>query len=133
MAVIVAVSPLITKAQDKSPTNQTYIKELIKEFKFKYPDLVFHIYAKESGFGSSRLALEDSNLFGMKYPTKRYSRAIYKTPSGFAGYKSVKDCVLDLKLYELRYLQNKNRQQYKQYLKDVYSLDVNYFEKFVGK
>lgn len=131
--VIVAILPFIAVTQEnKSPTNQKYVKELIKEFKFKYPDLVFHIYIKESGYGSSRLALEDSNLFGMKYPTKRYTRAIYKTSSGFAGYKSVKDCVLDLKLYELRYLQNKSREEYQRYLRDVYSLDENYFKIYLG-
>lgn len=130
---IVAASPLITKGQDKSPTNQKYIKGLIKEFKFKYPDLVFHIYAKESGFGSSRLALEDNNLFGMKYPSKRYTRAKYKTSSGFAGYSSIKDSFLDFKLYELKYLQNKSRQEYERYLKDVYSLDKTYLKKFLGE
>lgn len=113
------------------PDNQKYIRSIIKECKFMYPDVVFKMYVQESGMGTSNLARNHNNVLGMKFPSKRPTLADGKTNSGFANYKTVRQSIWDFKLYEMMYLTGKSKSEYMRYLKDVYSRDKTYLDRFL--
>ena len=128
LAVLVTVSPLISKAQHPDS-----VKVYIKQLRFKHPDLIYLIWAQESGYGASNLARRYNNPLGLKTAKKRGSVSIGETGSGFAIYRHWKDAFVDLKIYQLRYLKGKTRQETLDYLRRIYSLDKNYLKKFLGE
>lgn len=113
------------------PDDQKYIKSIIDECKFMYPDIVFKMYVQESGAGTSNLARNHNNVMGMKFPSKRPTLADGKTTSGFANYKTVRQSIWDFKIYEMMYLTGKSKSAYIRYLKDVYSRDKTYLDRFL--
>ena len=113
------------------PDDQKYIKSIIEECKFMYPDIVFKMYVQESGAGTSNLARNHNNVMGMKFPSKRPTLADGKTSFGFANYKTVRQSIWDFKIYEMLYLTGKSKSEYVRYLKDVYSRDKTYLDKFL--
>jgi len=113
------------------PDDQKYIKSIIDECKFMYPDIVFKMYVQESGMGTSNLARNHNNVMGMKFPSKRPTLADGKTTSGFANYKTVRQSIWDFKIYEMLYLTGKSKSEYIRYLKEVYSRDKAYLDKFL--
>lgn len=129
--MVLLVATISTSVATERPDNQRYIKSIIKECKFKYPDIVFKMYVQESGMGTSNLARNHNNVLGMKFPSKRPTLADGKTNSGFANYKTVRQSIWDFKLYELMYLSNKGRKEYMRYLKEVYSRDKTYLDKIL--
>lgn len=113
------------------PDDQKYIKSIIEECKFMYPDIVFKMYVQESGAGTSSLARNHNNVMGMKFPSKRPTLADGKTASGFAQYKTVRQSIWDFKIYEMLYLTGKSKSEYIRYLKEVYSRDKAYLDRFL--
>lgn len=112
--------------------NVQTVKEDIKELKFKYPDLVFRMVMLESGFLTSNLAVNHNNILGMKISKQRFTVAIGSTDSGFAVYKSYRECLIDFKVWETRYTKGMSKSQYIKYLNDVYAPNQNYFQKLQG-
>lgn len=55
--------------------------------------------AVESGYGTSTLALEDSNIFGMKMPNLRLTSAFDKNVNGFAVYDDIYLSIIDYLLW----------------------------------
>jgi flagellum-specific peptidoglycan hydrolase FlgJ len=53
----------------------------------------------ETGKGTSRVFIEDKNLFGMKMPKKRPTVALGPDKNGYAIYRSYADSVRDLFLW----------------------------------
>ena len=110
--------------------------------KSKYKDYLPYILAQsklETGNFTSRLALEEKNLFGMGVPSKRKSLRIgeYLAPNGerFSVYKNWSDSVNDYLLYlkEFNVPTNLNTcRQYITYLKNNgYATDPAYIDKVV--
>lgn len=112
--------------------NVQTVKEDIKELKFKYPDLIFRMVMLESGFLTSNLAVNYNNILGMKIAKQRFTVAIGSTDSGFAVYKSYRECLIDFKVWETRYTRGMSKSQYIKYLNDVYAPNQNYFQKLQG-
>ena len=122
----------------KNPTRT--ITRIIRRTKYK--DYLPYILAQsklETGNFTSRLALEEKNLFGMGVPTKRKSLRIdtYLAPNGenFSVYKNWDDRVKDYLLYldEFNFPTNLNTcRQFAQKLKDQgYATDPDYVNKIV--
>lgn len=108
----------------------------------KYKDYLPYILAQsklETGNFTSRLALDEKNLFGMGVPSKRKSLRIgkYLAPNGerFSVYKSWDDSVKDYLLYleEFNFPTNLNscRAFVTQLQKQGYATDKNYISKVV--
>ena len=110
--------------------------------KSKYKDYLPYILAQsklETGNFTSRLALDEKNLFGMGVPSKRKSLRIgeYLAPNGerFSVYKNWSDSVNDYLLYleEFNFPTNLNtcRQFATALKKQGYATDPDYIEKIV--
>lgn len=85
----------------------------------------------ESGYGTSNLARNHNNYIGFKFPKSRTTTAIGQTKSGFAKYSSLRDCLLDFRIWQLYYTKGMSREQFKNYLNKNYSDKSNYFEKLL--
>ena len=80
---------------------QPNVPHLMDKYKIENKELWLSVYQLESASGTSNLARTCNNIFGMKYPTKRATTAIGRTTEGFSIYMSIKDAVIDLKLFQL--------------------------------
>ena len=114
------------------PTDLNGIKKELNSLRVEHSDIVLRQYALESGIGTSRLARECNNIFGMKYPTKRPTTAIGKTKSGFAIYVSVREAIIDYLLWQAYYAKGLSRQQYLNVLQRNYGGSNNYLQKLFG-
>ena len=108
---------------------QPNVTKLMDKYKIENKELWLSVYQLESASGTSNLARTCNNIFGMKYPTKRATTAIGRTAEGFSIYMSIKDAVIDLKLFQLTYLKGFTREQTLKYLGESYAEDKNYLKK----
>lgn len=108
------------------------VKEVIEELSIEHPEIVFLQFREESGNGTSNLARNHNNIFGMKVSSNRPTTAKGKTDSGFATYDSVRDCIIDYALWQQAYARGKTKREYLSYLRKVYIQDSNYLMKFLG-
>lgn len=101
-------------------------------YKIENVDLWISVYKEESGLGTSNLARKHNNVLGMKHPKVRATTSTKSTSSGFANYESLKDCIVDLKLYQLYYLKGFTKEQTLNYLRNTYNKNKNYLYKILG-
>ena len=77
--------------------NLTAIETVLKQQGWN-PSLIKIVKAistHETGYGQSRIAIFNNNLFGMKFPARRQTTAIGKDSNDYAIYDSPEDSVLD--------------------------------------
>lgn len=111
------------------PTCFKEVRGLIESLNIQHSDIVYRQYAIESGWGTSILATEHNNLFGMTYPTSRPTTATGKTESGFAIYNSVRESVIDYAIWQSTFAFNLTEKEYLSYLGKVYAEDPKYIWK----
>ena len=95
----------------------------------KEPEIVFRQAYLETGGFTSKIFLENHNLFGMKLPYKRKTTALGKK-RGHAYYSNWVDSVRDMILYQ-KYYQNAIKRSYNYYsfLENRYAEDPKYINK----
>jgi hypothetical protein len=93
----------------------------------KYPDIVFAQALLESGYMTSYIFTENKNLFGMRYPERRETKAIDEN-RGYSRYNCWTDSVKDYKLFQdfLLRKKEKSREEYFSFLSRIYAEDSNY-------
>lgn len=115
---------ITTEMEINLKTNNTFSEEdLIKEIKrlpFKYKDIVLAQAMIESGHYKSPLFKEGRNLFGLREARSRATTA-KGTVLNHAEYDNWKESVLDRLIYEVKYLDKLNREQYLKYLDKSYA------------
>ena len=102
--------------------SQEALVEELKRLNVRYPHIILAQAILETGHFSSRIFVENNNLFGMKEAKARSTTAL-GTQLGHAYYDDWKQSVMDYALFQNAYM-NKIRKE-KQYLK---YLDKNYAE-----
>lgn len=115
---------ITTEMEINLKTNNTFSEEdLIKEIKrlpFKYKDIVLAQAMIESGHYKSPLFKEAHNLFGLREARSRATTA-KGTILNHAEYDNWKESLLDRLIYEVKYLDKLNREQYLKYLDKSYA------------
>lgn len=106
--------------------NPSHVMIEIESLNIEHPRIVFMQFREESGNGTSYLARECNNLFGMKMPSNRPTTAIGKTKSGFAIYKSIRDCIIDYALWQQAYARGLSEDEYLRFLRTTYINDKKY-------
>lgn len=102
-------------------SQEALVKEL-KRLNVRFPEIILAQSILETGHFSSRIFIENNNLFGMKQARARSTTAV-GTQLGHAFYDHWKQSVMDYALFQNAYM-NKLRSE-KSYLK---YLDKNYAE-----
>lgn len=93
----------------------------------EYPDIVFAQAILESGYMSSTIYLENNNLFGMRFPERRPTVALYPN-KGYSLYECWIKSIEDYKIFQdfLFRKRKKTRDEYFDYLSRLYAEDSNY-------
>lgn len=130
-SAIISASPA-TDNEDLATADE--VKDYIEEIGIRYPEIVYYQFVQESGRGTSRLAREANNLFGMKKHMRKESLAIGYTKSGFAVYRSWKDSIVDYLIWQLKYTAKiKSKKDYLKYLRSIYSNnEKKYLYEYLG-
>jgi uncharacterized FlgJ-related protein len=105
------------------PMNKENAYNTIKSYGIKYPDLVFAQCMLESGDLKSKLSTRNHNVFGMRLPKKRKTKAIGEFHK-YAMYDTWMRSVEDYKLYQdyiFKTYHIHNRASYIRYLNKKYS------------
>lgn len=97
----------------------------IKRLEFKYPHIVLAQAKQESAHFSSKLFVNNNNMFGMKMPTRRPTTAV-RQKSSYAYYDTWVHSIIDQKIYYTLYLEHKTEDQVYAYLSKYYAEDPNY-------
>jgi uncharacterized FlgJ-related protein len=116
---------------DTMTTRDSVIYYLFKH-NVEHPDIVLKQFIVESGYFNSDLSLNYNNISGMKNPLGRFTKSIGYTNNGYAIYKSLEDCIIDYKYWQLKYASNKTVSEYYDYLSRVYAEDTNYIKVIKG-
>lgn len=112
-------------------TEERFIAE-IKRLNFNFPHIVYAQSYIETGGFSSRIFVENNNLFGMKEAKIRAHLAV-DTQHGHAYYHTWKESLYDYALYYSEYLSDiKKEEQYLEYINQRYAEDPNYDTKVRG-
>jgi hypothetical protein len=95
------------------------------------PETVLAQAYLETGGFTSRLCKEYNNLFGMKYPLLRRSKALYPSEYNFSVFDNWFDCVEDYGYWQAYYAaRGYSLEDYHAFLTAVgYAEDVNYINK----
>lgn len=102
---------------------------MLSNLNVKYPHIVLAQSIIETGSWSSKIFIENHNLFGMKKATRRITTA-GGTQNNHAYYNHWRESVYDYAFYQCRYLHSiKTEDQYFQYLSASYAEDPSYVEK----
>lgn len=122
------------------PTKEARIIDNYKIIRGSLPDSVPDEFIKiltaqaihETGFFTSKLYIENNNMFGMTQPVIRETLSIGQK-DGFANFTSLEDSVKDMLLYLKEFKLKPNYKEVKDYVKDIrekgYFTDtyLNYF------
>ena len=115
-------------ANESKFTEEKLIDE-IKSLHFPFPYIVMAQAIHESGNYSSKLFLENRNMFGMKCALSRITTCKGEQ-GGYALYNTWSDCVIDRALYSTTYLSNvKTEDEYYNFLSQFYAEDREYVNK----
>lgn len=100
---------------------------LLNKLKVKHIDIVIAQSKIETANYSSKVFLENNNLFGMRQSKQRITTST-GTNLGHSTYDNWQDSVMDYAIYQSMYLNNKSRSEYLAYLRANYAEDKNYVE-----
>lgn len=104
------------------------ITTLLLQYKVEHPNVACRQFQMESGRGTSWLATQHNNLFGMRCVTKRTTTQI-GCVNGFGRYRDWSDAVLDYRLWQLQSsASGLTERGYVDYLRKVYIKDEKYLE-----
>jgi uncharacterized FlgJ-related protein len=118
---------LIAEEENKF-TEDKFIHKL-KEINIKFPHIVLAQAYLESDYFTSKMFLENNNMFGMKEAKARINLAS-GTQCGHAYFYTWEECLLDYAYYRATYTFNiKTEQQFYEYLNNYYAEDPNYESK----
>ena len=130
LAVIVAVSPLITQAQHPDSVKVYVTKDQVfdyaKQIGIQHPDIVSLQFVIETGNCSSNLCRNYNNLFGFKRHSRKASFSIGVTSSNFAIYPDWKSSVADYLIWQILYCRDLSKEDYIKYLKRNYLIGNGY-------
>lgn len=105
------------------------LKSFMEQINMKFIHIVMAQAQVESGYFTSKIFMENHNMFGMKQARQRQTVAI-GTGRNHAMYLNWQDCVIDYALYQARYLSKvKSEEDYYAYLKGSYAGDPDYINK----
>lgn len=122
------VDRYIVIQQDLEFTEEKFIDE-IKRMNFRFPHIVLAQAKIESGNFTSRIFIENNNLFGMKQARVRANLAT-GTQHGHAVYESWKESLYDYGFYYANYLSKLHTEEkYFDYINQRYAEDPNYDNK----
>lgn len=106
-------------------TEERFVEE-IKRLNFRFPHIVYAQSVIETGGFSSRIFVENHNLFGMKEAQVRAHLAV-GTKHNHAYYNNWKESLYDYALYYSEYLSNiRSEEDYLNYINQRYAEDPNY-------
>lgn len=100
---------------------------IIRACGIEHPDIVFNQYQVESGHGTSRIATEQNNYFGMRCVSKRLTNQ-QGCESGYGVYLGLLSSVRDYRMWQKRYASGMTRREYLSFLRSVYIDDKNYIK-----
>lgn len=84
---------------DEKPLNELNLRKEIQRHNIRFEDIVVAQYKLESACGTSDIAIENNNLFGMKVARLRPTTAVGER-RGHAYYESWEECVTDYALWQ---------------------------------
>ena len=129
--LILCIVILWCSATEAQIPSHSEVYQEIKWASIKYPDIAFAQAILESGHFTSKIAVHNGNLFGMRMPIKRETLAV-GTKFKYAMYNSWRHSVQDYKLWQdylFKRYPNMTREQYKKYINKLYSTSHNYISK----
>lgn len=104
------------------------IEELLVKTHMEHPHIVLAQIRLESGNLKSKLATENNNLLGMKYPYQRPTTSSGER-NGYAYFDTWQDCIYDYLIWQSRYAKKLTEEEYYNYLESVYAQDEGYIKK----
>jgi len=90
---------------------------------FDHPEIVWAQAILETGHLKSKLYVEHNNLFGMRFPKKRFTFAIERTKNGYSSYSSRDSSLTDYLVWQNLVIKKRNHMtstSYYKYLDRVY-------------
>jgi uncharacterized FlgJ-related protein len=108
------------------------VREEIVKLNLDHPDVVYAQCLIESGNFSSNIFKNNNNCLGMKLAKSRPTTAVGED-FGHAKYKSWQDCIRDYALWQASYARNLSKQEYLQFLGQIYAEDGSYIVKLKQK
>ena len=116
--------------EEENTFHPNKLKGMIREMNFKFADIVYAQAILESSNFTSNIFKQNSNLFGMRIShTRTTSRKGEQL--GYANYFSWESSLIDRSLYEEAFLRNLTREQYLDFLNQVYAEDKEYKNKIL--
>lgn len=113
------------------PPTMGRIDTALQVMNIHHKDVVLAQVAIESAYAKSGLVKSNANLFGMKV-AKRRATTNNGEKYGYATYKNWAYSLLDYALWQDRYMNGLNKEQYLEKLSKVYATDTNYVEKIIN-
>ena len=104
-----------------------YFKNYVSSLNLKHPDIVIAQAIHETGYFTSNIFKENNNLFGMKKAYQRPTTCI-DVNRGHAVYSNWKNSVIDYALWQSKYGNYSNKNDYFKYLNTCYAEDKNYIK-----
>lgn len=103
------------------------LMKTLKDSGIYFPDIVWSQSALETGNWTSKVYVQNHNLFGMKLPGRRSTTAL-GSKRGYASYSDWVQSVRDFKLWQkaLRIDSNTSREKYYSILNRIYSKNPSY-------
>jgi len=95
---------------------------------FKYPEIVYAQAILETGNFTSIIFKENNNMFGMKLPRIRATKATGEN-RGHALFDNWEDSLDDYGMYYNAYLKNLSEEEYYGFLRQYYAEDPKYINK----
>ncbi len=117
---------LIHSKQDE--LNVENVKSYLKQLHIQHEEVVFKQIMLESNRLKSKIAVENSNIIGMKLAKTRPTTAIGEQ-YGHAYYKDWKSSLQDFAIWQSAYARNLTKEQYLQVIDKIYAEDDNYLTK----
>lgn len=111
---------------------QDSIYNYIISLNIRHPEIVYRQAQLESGNFTSKVFMENNNMFGMKVPYKRPNTVIGEN-RGYAVYESWQMSIIDYALYQTFIAKNMAEEEYIEHLHNYYAEDTNYKNKLKFK
>ena len=105
------------------------VRYLMQVYEIRFPEVVFAQFILETGWGTSRLFLENLNPFGMKHPRQRVTASLGACPLGFATFSSVNAAIIDKRIWQTLFFHGSTKEEYIDFIERVYAEDEDYIDK----